>query len=254
MGTQVNNLREKQALQAVKDYVDKQGGAIVQRERTTLYTASQATAPNTITLSRPISDFDTIEIGIRDTSGGTSIATIYNSEDIIPNTTNIGGYFGASNYVWYKVGADGKTLTKVTSVGNNSFFHVYGDNHTVKENYSTDEQLIGTWIDGKPLYQKTIDTGALPSTGTSGIFQKEVPHNVQGIERVVDISGYARRPSTGLIMAFNHSLTQSGTVKYVVAVANDTNVSIISAANLSANYTESFVTIKYTKTTDTGGA
>ena len=23
-------------------------------------------------------------------------------------------------------------------------------------NYSTDEQIVGTWIDGKPIYQKTI--------------------------------------------------------------------------------------------------
>ena len=29
-------------------------------------------------------------------------------------------------------------------------------------NYSTDEQIVGTWIDGKPLYQKTI-TGTTPS-------------------------------------------------------------------------------------------
>ena len=34
-------------------------------------------------------------------------------------------------------------------------------------NYSTDEQTIGTWIDGKPLYQKTIVT-SLPNTSTDG--------------------------------------------------------------------------------------
>ena len=36
-------------------------------------------------------------------------------------------------------------------------------------NYSTEEQVIGTWIDGKPLYQKTILTtspGALNTTVT----------------------------------------------------------------------------------------
>lgn len=241
MGTQVNNIREKQALQAVMAYVDKQGGAIVQRERTTLYTASQATAPNTITLSRPISDFDTIEIGIRDTSGGTSIATIYNSEDIIPNTTNIGGYFGANNYVWYKVGTDGKTLTKVTSAGNNIFFHVYGDNHTVKEKYSMDEQIVGTWIDDRPVYQKTVDFGQLP-TNTS----KTVPHGVTNMDVLVDLSATSYNPTTGdRILIPSYTNAQYGSNCFV----NNTDVVISTGTASRADYTRTYVTIKYTKIT-----
>ena len=50
--------------------------------------------------------------------------------------------------------------------------------------YSTDEQIVGEWIDGKPLYQKTVDLGVL----TNG---KVVNHNISNIAQIVDVQGIA---------------------------------------------------------------
>ena len=36
-------------------------------------------------------------------------------------------------------------------------------------NYSTSEQRIGTWIDGKPLYRKVVDCGAAPNNTTKQV-------------------------------------------------------------------------------------
>ena len=45
--------------------------------------------------------------------------------------------------------------------------------------YTTTETRIGTWIDGKPLYRKTINFGNLPNNDT-----KYVAHNVSNISKV----------------------------------------------------------------------
>ena len=42
--------------------------------------------------------------------------------------------------------------------------------------YSYDERLIGQWVDGSNLYEKTIDIGTLPNTATS----QSYPHGISG--------------------------------------------------------------------------
>lgn len=52
--------------------------------------------------------------------------------------------------------------------------------------YSTDEQIVGKWIDGATVYEKTIDCGYLYDTGT-----KEIPHNISNIKQIISHSGGA---------------------------------------------------------------
>ena len=35
--------------------------------------------------------------------------------------------------------------------------------------YSTDEQIVGTWVDGKPIYRKVIDTTTPSSTNVESV-------------------------------------------------------------------------------------
>lgn len=49
-------------------------------------------------------------------------------------------------------------------------------------NYSTDEKVVGTWVDGKPLYQKTVELGWNNSwVGT----RVQVSHNISNIDTVI---------------------------------------------------------------------
>ena len=48
-----------------------------------------------------------------------------------------------------------------------------------KHTFSTSEKEIGTWINGKKLYRKTIYFGALPNTTI-----KSVAHNVSGYSEI----------------------------------------------------------------------
>lgn len=55
----------------------------------------------------------------------------------------------------------------------------YVDSKT-SDNYSTTEQAVGTWIDGKTIYKKTIDCGNLVNNDV-----KRVNHNITGLKQVV---------------------------------------------------------------------
>lgn len=56
-----------------------------------------------------------------------------------------------------------------------------------QQEYSTEEQKIGKWIDGKPLYRKVINFGALPNNTT-----KSLLHNISNVKYIVHVEGFAK--------------------------------------------------------------
>jgi hypothetical protein len=103
-----------------------------------------------------------------------------------------------------------------------------------EEIYSTTEQIIGRWIDGKPIYQKTIDFGALPNNTT-----KLIQHNITYLKDVVGISGFLLKSDI------------------TVCIPNDTTPGLwrdgiylgISTISDNTQY-NGYITLTYTKTTD----
>lgn len=59
------------------------------------------------------------------------------------------------NGVWTKVSSFGELATATSSL-NGLMSSADKSKLDKMSNYSTDEQVIGTWIDGKPLYRKVI--------------------------------------------------------------------------------------------------
>lgn len=109
-------------------------------------------------------------------------------------------------------------------------------------NYSTEEQVVGTWIDGKPLYQKTIDCGALPNAS-----QKIVSTGIQNAET--------------LVWAFGCTTNDNNTTKMVlprirkdnkdILIGYDANLlSITIDTESDRSSTNAYVVLQYTKTTD----
>lgn len=54
--------------------------------------------------------------------------------------------------------------------------------------YSKDEQIIGTWVDGRNLYRKVIMVGNIKPNAT----ETTMPHGVENIDRVIHLYGSAR--------------------------------------------------------------
>ena len=114
-----------------------------------------------------------------------------------------------------------------------------------KSNYSTEEKVIGTWIDGKPLYQKTINCGGLANTGTI-----VTPHNISNVDRIIKMTGTAYSTSNNYTLPLEDIDAQAGINGTIRLYANNVNVYITTYRN-QTEYDESKVTLQYTKTTDT---
>lgn len=127
----------------------------------------------------------------------------------------------------------------------------YGGSGTITalDNYSTKEQVVGTWIDGKPLYQKTITvTSITPSS--SGLYSIEC--DLGDINDVFFAEG-----------GTNLYKDSDPYIRYMIPYVHfDTNNLIGLFFNMSTSTIEvrasanqrvalsGYITIRYTKTTD----
>lgn len=107
--------------------------------------------------------------------------------------------------------------------------------------YSTDERVVGTWIDGSDIYEKTINTGAMPNTTT-----KDVLHGITNLGKVIEIKGIMMT-SDSKIAASIPAVNPGGDSDLICFVYIDgANIKMKSNSNYSV-YSESYVTIKYLK-------
>lgn len=109
--------------------------------------------------------------------------------------------------------------------------------------YSTEEQKIGTWINGKPIYRKVVECGALPNAGF-----KYIKHNISNIDCIRSVTGVANKPSDNLWISLPWVSVHDAD-SMVQCYVNNENIVFYTQSDRS-NVTESWVTIEYTKTTD----
>lgn len=123
-------------------------------------------------------------------------------------------------------------------------------------NYSTDEQVVGTWIDGKPIYQKTF-TSVLPTATTMGsIVYSYIDIGAQ-VETIVDQIGKFHTLSNGLwhdtIFDMDINSGWNYAVKALVydnSIPNNANKILVGNADTAWNGAPLHITIRYTKLTD----
>ena len=100
-------------------------------------------------------------------------------------------------------------------------------------NYSTEEQVVGTWIDGKPIYEKTYEFAtALTINSTSYIHSGITPANIKsliGMPDIIDVHGQSAPIMAGLY--------------------SDREIALASL-NTTYSIDLKYLIIRYTKTTD----
>ena len=106
--------------------------------------------------------------------------------------------------------------------------------------YSTEEKVVGTWIDSKPIYQKTINFGALPNTTT-----KNVAHGISNFKKIVNIISIVDWGSGGSSLSFAGSRDTTQGISLYVEGSNIVIVTETDRSSLTA-----YITLQYTKTTD----
>lgn len=109
-------------------------------------------------------------------------------------------------------------------------------------NYSTEEQVIGKWIDGKPLYRKVTDIGVLPNNANL-----EIDTGLDStIVRPIRMYGYAYNSTTGAFLALPYIVGSGGDIYLQYLTTNKFRI-IASTDRTSLN---AYVVLEYTKTTD----
>ena len=110
--------------------------------------------------------------------------------------------------------------------------------------YSTDEvKTGGKWIDGKPIYRKVVDFGALPNATIKGVSFDNI-----NADTFVKIEGTAMSNIGGAITIPFTDV--SNTTQSISIFANNSSVSIDTGSVNRSDYDKCYITIEYTKTTD----
>lgn len=142
----------------------------------------------------------------------------YSGQGAIFNTTNSIGIFKVIGY---------KLKKQDDPNGNNSY-----DN----TKYSTSEMVVGTWVNGKPLYRKVFTTISVNGNSSS-----TTAHGISNLETV------ARYTSHSYYNGVYRPVTYSANSTYTLCEIDKTNIYIY---NTSANPYTITVIVEYTKTTD----
>lgn len=101
--------------------------------------------------------------------------------------------------------------------------------------YSTEERQVGTWINGKPIYQKTFDIGTEATINYGSWTNLNII--ITNVKHIIGAFGVKEN---------------NGAYFPLIALPDNDNINLQAArvSNASARY----VTLLYTKTTDTAGS
>ena len=109
------------------------------------------------------------------------------------------------------------------------------------DEYSTEEQRIGTWIDGKPIYRKTLSMGSISG---SAVYS----HGIDNLHRVVHAFGTFLQ-SSGHMEPLPKVVVNNAAWSADFADFTSTTFVLNFGSNIGTA-TEVTLTIEYTKTTD----
>ena len=121
----------------------------------------------------------------------------------------------------------------------NDIFNVVGSGSGgtvfMSDYYSEDEQVVGRWTDGKPLYQKMFDLGQDTTISSSSWTDTSIL-NTFNIDKIIAV----------------HAMASDGTCRSIAATAKSSNYIALQIAENSQRNVRYFV-LQYTKTTDAAG-
>lgn len=192
--------------------------------------------------------------------GGLFETVVTTANEYITVHQRIARYISDTEYKIFAGSGQNSGSSRSTSNAYNIPVKVYGikknsigggdDDHLIK--YSTNEQIVGTWIDGKPIYQKTI-------TGTTGSNSDPIRIAIgASVDKAINISGFVNQD--GAVWIPNNFWLNTISSNYVqgfkLAIFDNSQPdypnTLVVTANVFAGMQNRpfYATIQYTKTTD----
>lgn len=140
------------------------------------------------------------------------------------------------------------TMASIVNTTNDSTEDAYSCDYVNKLNtYSTTEQRVGTWIDGKPIYRKVVSFSSLTSS-------LQVPHNINNFNKIINIAGYFTRND---VAGASYPLTKlevDSTLfskwSFGIESVNATNIKFSVGDSILPQINGGYIIFEYTKTTD----
>ena len=141
-------------------------------------------------------------------------------------------------------GSDNNSSFKVSYTSDKPLVDVYTlDNYlNNRETYSTSEQVIGTWIDGKPIYRKVINSVLNGTYIESGYRFTWINDGVNNIDTIKDVSG--------LIIYSDRTSPIGKDGNSSICYRNGQGIQIGAIEGMHPYNIQCSVWIEYTKTTD----
>lgn len=121
------------------------------------------------------------------------------------------------------------------------FMNTYNTNYMQPSLYSEEERVVGCWINGKPIYERTI-IGTIPAyTPEHSVFA-----TVENMEHLIQYCGVVIRDTERIQIPYVNGTT------YFISVLNvgESLKTVIPSAWKTIVGSETYLTIQYTKTTD----
>lgn len=113
--------------------------------------------------------------------------------------------------------------------------------------YNTNEREIGVWCDGKPLYQKTISF-TIPSNNWDYF------DIASDIDTIIDYTGVVKDYNDNFQHIFFNRYDSGNTTFYTTIVIQNGAKKLFFRTYIAMNNCTAYVTIRYTKATDTSGS
>lgn len=157
---------------------------------------------------------------------------------------NNGGGGGGTTVIANPAGAATDTLNKL-QVGS-TIYNVPSGGGGSGHNYSLNEQVVGTWVDGSTIYEKTF-------IFTPTAYDMDIDVSSLNIDKLIKREGSFSRQATSTIIqqkAIEYRTETNSNPSYgIMAELRNTNIHINISGYTYAQILEIRLTIQYTKTT-----
>ena len=179
------------------------------------------TLPNDIQTDLQDAEIIVGGFAIRSTSNNATIPlTIYNANGVI-NCLYVDSWDDVSKFTFY--------YTKTTDTAGSGSYNTLGGPMV---HYSTDEQIVGTWIDGKTIYQKTCNVTTNTNCDNTTWTSLPLDNPPANADYMVDAELHGQCPNTNRTYRFQF---ENGAVK----IASLTSEYILANTKITFRYTKS---------------
>ena len=145
------------------------------------------------------------------------------------------------NYIGYNITSGSSITLQYTKTTDQPGSGQWTPQEIPAQHYSTNEQVVGTWIDGSAIYEKTVVVNSGFSTSMT------VNHGIANIDKIIGVEGMVETsypawlPLTDNVPVAGYNVTVEG--------YNRTSFSVYIGSSRVTDVAAIYITIRYTKST-----